>query len=348
MKRWDVGRLAGTLLASAAAWAAVAAVCLCVGSTGDVGWPRWPAGADEPNVFAIRLYDFVLPASLVGAALAAAGVVYQAILRNPLADPYLLGVSSGASLVAYAWQLPWAAPLLAVPVLGSGALGQQAFAFLGAALAVGVVFLIATRRGRLEPVTLLLAGVIVNALCGSLFLLLNALVKEPATPGGALSFLVGGLQTTSLTSQQKWTATVCIGLGWIVLLSVSGQLNVAPLSEAEAQSLGVRIHRLRWVGLLVASLVTASAVAISGPIGFVGLVCPHLARLVAGNDQRRLLPVATALGAGLLAAADALSRWVAQSRVETTLPVGVLTGLLGGPFFLLLLWRGSRRGTVTG
>jgi iron complex transport system permease protein len=106
----------------------------------------------------------------------------------------------------------------------------------------------------------------------------------------------------------------------------------------------VRIHRLRWTAMIVASLITASAVAISGPIGFVGLVCPHLARLIVGNDQRRLLPIATALGAGLLAVADAASRWLASlSSVQSVLPVGVLTGLMGGPFFLFLLWRRRHR-----
>ena len=108
--------------------------------------------------------------------------------------------------------------------------------------------------------------------------------------------------------------------------------------------MGVRIHRLRWIGLLIASLITASAVAISGPIGFVGLVCPHLARLIVGNDQRKLLPLATGLAAGLLAIADAVSRKLAgHGGINTMLPVGVLTGLLGGPFFLLLLWQNRRR-----
>jgi iron complex transport system permease protein len=287
----------------------------------------------------------VLVASLVGAALGAAGVVYQAILRNPLADPYLLGVSSGSMLMAYAWQLESFATIFAAGSVAA-ALGQQVFGFAGAAVSVAVVFTLASRRGRLEPVTLLLVGVIVNAVNASVFLLLNALVKDPARTGGPLSFLVGGLPA-KLTAPQWWAAGTCIAIGWLLLMFVAGQLNVAGLSEAEAESLGVRIHRLRWVGLVVASLITASAVAVSGPIGFVGLVCPHIARLIVGNDQRRLLPLATALGAGLLALADAASRWVAQSRVETTLPVGVLTGLLGGPFFLALLWRSRNRAAVS-
>jgi iron complex transport system permease protein len=122
-----------------------------------------------------------------------------------------------------------------------------------------------------------------------------------------------------------------------VLLYMSGPLAVAALGDAEAESLGVRVQRVRWTTLIAASIVTASAVAVSGPIGFVGLVCPHLARLVVGPDVRRLLPVSIALGAALLAVADAGSRRLGQ------LPVGVLTGLLGGPFFLFLLWRSRSR-----
>lgn len=380
MRRWSVGQLAATVAFSVVLWAILASACLLVGSTGSLGWP------DDPGVQRIRI-GYVLVASLVGAALAAAGVVYQAILRNPLADPYLLGVSSGASLFAYLWQLPAIAVVLGLGAASKPAapapqefgpeqvqrllhehpnspsvedeiqratqqqsqekqhrdaaarvmaIGQQAFAFVGAACSVAIVFTLASRRGRLEPVTLLLVGVIVNAVNASVFLLINALVKDPA--GGPFRFLVGGLPT-QLTTPQWWATGLCVLAGWTALMYLSGQLNVAGLSEAEAQSLGVRIHRLRWAGLIVASIVTASAVAISGPIGFVGLICPHVARLIVGNDQRRLLPLSTALGAGLLAIADAASRWMAQSAVETTLPVGVLTGLLGGPFFLLLLWR---------
>jgi len=282
----------------------------------------------------------VLMASLVGAGLAAAGVVYQAILRNPLADPYLLGVSSGASLFAYLWRFA-AVGAAAGQVLAGRALGQQAFAFAGAMAAVGVVFLVAQRRGRIEPVTLLLTGVIVNALNGSLFLLINALHPEMiAGMGGEMSFLVGGLQSNLLPAQQ-YAAAAVVGIGFLALLYLAGQLNVTALSEGEAQALGVRIHRLRWAGLVVGSLMTASVVAISGPIGFVGLICPHLARMVDGTDQRRLLPVATALGAALLTLADAGARLLTRPA-GTLLPVGVLTALLGGPFFLLLLWQGRR------
>ena len=284
-------------------------------------------------------------ASLVGAALASAGVAYQATLRNPLADPYLLGVSSGAALAAYLWQLP-AGRFDVGPV--AGLLGQQAFAFAGALLAVLVVFAVAGWRGRsrgggfsvaADPTTVVLVGVIVNAVCGSAFLLVNALTRDRPGGGGAIAFLVGDLQT-NLTAAPVLLAGATVALGWVALLWLAGRLNVAGLESAEASSLGVRVDRLRWTALAVASLMTAAAVAVSGPIGFVGLVCPHLARLLVGSDVRRLLPVATAIGAGLLAVAHATCRGLAgSSSVGTILPVGVLTGLMGGPFFLLLLVR---------
>lgn len=332
MKRWSLGRLLLESALWAAGWALVALGCMFVGSSGV----HWPA----QQQLAFRL-EVVLLASLVGAALGCAGMAYQAVLRNPLADPYLLGASSGASLAAYLWRFELMTPL-ALGLVG-GALSQQAFAFVGAALSVGVVFLIAQRRGRLEPVTLLLCGVIVNAVNAAVFLLINALRKDmTSASGGMLTFLVGGIQT-NLTSQQALSAAAVVAVGWGALLLISGRLNLAGLGEAEATALGTRIHRLRWLALIVASLITAAAVAISGPVAFVGLICPHVARLVVGGDQRRLLPAATAVGAMLLALADGGSRFLAgRHMAETLLPVGVLTGLLGGPFFLALLWRADR------
>jgi iron complex transport system permease protein len=310
-----------------------------VGSTGTFGWPT------SSSQFQVRS-DVVLTASIVGAALAAAGVTYQAILRNPLADPYLLGASSGASLAAYLWRFPFLSGFLALSGTGQ-AISQQAFAFAGAIFSVGIVFALASSRGRLEPLTLLLVGVIVNAVNGSIFLFVDAVHKNLPAGDGPLTFLVGAIQTNLTPVQFRLAATI-IGLGFIVLLYISGELNVAAMGDAEAESMGVRIARLRWIAMVTASLITAAAVAISGPIGFVGLICPHLARMVVGRDQRRLMPASTALGAALLAIADALSRKLAGSGgLETMLPVGVLTGLLGGPFFLLLLWRSRRTMSVT-
>jgi iron complex transport system permease protein len=322
VKPWTISRLVITCAACAVLWGGVALICLAVGSTGW-GWPsqallrnRWPS---------------VEVASIVGAALAAAGVAYQAVLRNPLAEPYLLGVSSGAMLTSY----------LAAMLGLSATLGQPAASFVGSLLALMLVLAISQRRGRLEPVTLLLVGVIVSSVCAAAFMLVyyrNLSNEVSFGGGGPMRFLVGGINT-GLEPIQIRLGAIIIAVGWIGLAALSGQLNIATLSEGEAASLGVRMHRLRWGVMIIASLITGCAVAMSGPIGFVGLVCPHLARIIVGPDQRKLLPLATAMGAALLAAADAGSR--ALTPVTSgPLPVGVLTGMLGGPFFLFLLWRG--------
>ena len=329
MRRWSLGSLILTLLIGVAGWLAVFYLCLCIGSNGT-GFPT-------VEQMLIRK-SAVLTASIVGAALAASGVVYQAILRNPLADPYLLGVSTGAALASYIWRLPLGAKLLAAVGLAHSPVSQQTFAFCGALVSMVVVFSLSTRRGRLEPLTLLLVGVIVNVVNAAIFLLINEIVRDQSNQA---NFIVGGLQTIDPSTRHA-VAAIC-GVGLVALIAMSGSLNVAVLSEAEAISLGVRIHRLRWVALIIASLMTASVVAISGPIGFVGLICPHLARLIVGTDQRKLLPIATAGGAMLLAAADAVSRGLAQERfIGTVLPVGIVTALMGGPFFLLLLIQARR------
>ncbi len=241
----------------------------------------------------------------------------------------LLASIVGGSLAAYLWTLPWAAPTFLLTM------GQPVAATLGAVLAMILVFTLAQRRGRLEPLSLILVGVIVNSLCAACYLFLVYIDRQRRVTGPDLQFFVGGLRTDIA----RWTLALAGAfflLGWTILWFLSGQLAVASMGSAEAQSLGVRVQRLRWLALIVASLVTAAAVAVSGPIGFVGLICPHVGRLIVGTDQRRLLPVATALGACLLAVADV------GSRLMWNLPVGVFTAMLGGPFFLLLLWRSQK------
>ena len=324
-------RLVSHYVASALVWAVVAAACLCVGSTGELAWP---AGF----VLDVRL-ERVLLASLVGASLAGGGVAYQAVLRNPLADPYLLGASGGATLAAFVWTIP----NLALPAAFL-ALGQQGFAFAGALAAVAVVLVCAGGTGRLEPTRAVLVGVIVSAVCASVLMLLVYLNAAPGGPGGAVALLFGAIQT-SLTATQKAVAATTAGVGTLLLALLAGGLNAAALGEDEAESLGLRVNRLRWLALVVASGTVASAVAVGGPIGFVGLVGPHVGRLIVGPDNRRLLPIALALGAVLLAAADTATRFGSRpTAIGTVLPVGVLTGLLGGPFFLVLLY--GRRGRV--
>jgi iron complex transport system permease protein len=336
MKRWTLGRLCLNLAVGLLFWLAAAAICLCFGSTGI----HWPSG-DEM----LFRRDSIITASLVGAALAAAGTAFQAVLRNPLADPYLLGASSGAALAAYVWRLPALTGLLALGGTAAAEAGQEAFAFVGALTAILIVLAITTARSgarRLDPVTLLLVGVIVNAVTGAVYLLLNAIHKDIPGGGGEVSILVGGIG--HVTDLQLRCAAVFVAVGWLTLLWLGGSLTVSSLGEEEAHALGVRIHLLRWVALAAASLITAAAVAISGPIAFVGLICPHVARRLVGPDERRLLPAATVAGAILLMLADTVSRTLAQQHLlGTELQVGILTGLLGGPFFLMLLMEREGR-----
>jgi iron complex transport system permease protein len=326
MIRWNWENILRTVGYAAAAVVGGGVLFLFVGSTGI----HWPSRLE----FVYRA-ESVWDSAMIGLALAAAGTAYQAILRNPLADPYLLGVSSGASLAAYIWRLP----IFALTTGGIGflaALNQQAFAFAGALVTVAIVLGIAGRRGRIDPVTLVLVGVIINAINGSIFLLINALERQMPNTGGPMAFLVGNIQV--ITHWQRAAVSLLILAGTIFLMQLSGLLNAAGLEDAEARGLGVPIHRVRWLGLIAASLVTGAAVSIGGPIGFVGLVSPHIARLFAGSDQRRLFPISGAVGALLVMAADALSRYLAaQNRLGTQLEIGILTGLLGGPFFLWLL-----------
>lgn len=317
------------LLIAIGVWMAAACACLMIGST-QVGWP-------DRATAALRLYNHVLPASMIGAALACAGVAYQAILRNPLADPYLLGTSGGAMLAAYVYRLPGLATVAWLAYLS-----PHFFAFIGAIGVTTIVLLLAGLRGRINPVTAILVGAIINSLCGATFLLLNAINFDLQGSGGVLTFLVGDIQTTA-SSFHVTLSAIGIGVGWLLLMLMSPALNVIRLSEDEAASMGVRVQRTRWGGLIVASAVTAAAVAISGPIGFVGLICPHVARWCCGNDNRRLMIVATAIGASVLALADALSRYLLSvDQIQTVLPVGVITAIMGGPFFLFILVRGRR------
>lgn len=328
MTRLDGARFARLIAIAFLLWIVAAVVCTLGGSTGRFGRVSY-------DIAMLRLTTHVLPASLIGASLAAAGVAYQAVLRNPLADPYLLGASSGATLATYLWRLPLVG---ALPMIAGWS--PHAFSLAGALLAVGAVMGVSRRGGRIDPTTAVLAGVIVNALCGSAFMLLNAIYRDPPGSGGVLAYLVGDIQTSAST-RDVWLSVILSGGSLLALIPLAASLNVVRLSEDEAASLGVRVHRVRWLSLGLASLMTAASVAISGPIGFVGLVCPHIGRWFVGNDNRRLLVVSIALGAALLALADLLER-VLLDRLGTLVPVGIITSLVGAPFFLILLLRGRR------
>ena len=287
------------------------------------------AGVDplvETVLLQVRL-PRVLAALLVGAALASAGAAYQGMFRNPLVSPDILGVSSGAGLGAVA------GILLSLP-----AAGIQAFAFIGGLAAVATVYAIATavRRAHDPVLVLVLAGVIVGSLLGA-GISLGKVLADPYDKLPAITFwLLGSLASARLSDLATLAPPVLLGLVPLVLLR--WRINVMALDDEEAQALGVRTGLLRGVLIVAATLMTAAAVSTAGIVGWIGLVVPHLARMLAGPNFARLLPAAAMLGAGYLIAVDTLARTLAAVEI----PLGVLNAFVGAPFFIVLLLRTRR------
>jgi iron complex transport system permease protein len=262
----------------------------------------------------------VLAALLVGAALAAAGTAYQGMFRNPLVSPDILGVSSGAALGA----------VLAI-FLSLGMLSTQLFAFLGGLAAVGLVYGVGSRlRGHDPLLALVLTGVVIGTLLGSAIALLKYLA-DPYNQLPAITFwLLGSL--AAIAPADLLAAAPFALLGLVPMLLLRWHMNLLALPDDEARALGIDTRRLRTLVIACATLMTASAVAISGIIGWVGLLIPHAARLLVGPDFGRLLPLAMLMGAGFMLAVDTLCRTMATIEI----PPGVLTALVGTPFFLWL------------
>ncbi len=272
----------------------------------------------------------VLAGVFVGGALAACGAAFQALLRNALASPYVLGISGGGSLGAVLAILAGAPALL---VGGISVSTRPAFAFAGCLLALLLIYGIARRRGRLAPRTLLLAGVVVNAFFLAVLGYLNYLAG-PHESQEILRWMMGGLygQTPGGVAVTGVLAT----LGLLGLAAEGRALNALSLGEESAAQLGVSVRRVRRRVFVLASLMTGAAVAVSGPIGFVGLFVPHGVRLLFGPDHRLLLPASFLAGGAFLALADALGRALAGPG---ELPVGLITAAVGAPCFILLLVR---------
>jgi iron complex transport system permease protein len=263
---------------------------------------------------------------LVGAALAGAGAAYQTLFRNPLISPDILGVASGAGLGAAA------GILLSLPVIGIQGLAFAA----GLATVAMVYFIAAALRGHDRTLVLVLSGVVIGALAGAC-ISLTKILADPYDQLPAITFwLLGSLAGVKLADLAVAAPLVLAGLAPLVLLR--WRVGVLSLGDDEARSLGVDVPRLRAVVITAATLMTASVVAISGVIGWVGLMMPHIARMLAGPNFARLLPAAMLLGAAFLLAVDTLARTIA--RVET--PIGILTAVVGAPFFLWLLARGRQ------
>ena len=284
-------------------------------------------GAEQPEIvlLAIRL-PRIAAALLVGAALASAGACYQTLFRNPLVSPDILGVSSGAGLGAVLG-IFLSLPVAAIQLMG----------FAGGLGAVALVGFVATavRTGD-RTLILVLAGIVVGALTGAATSLLKVLA-DPYDQLPAITFwLLGSLAGVKIMDIAPAVPVVAVGLVPLVLLR--WRINVLSLGDEEARALGIEAGRLRLFVIVCATLITASVVAIAGVVGWVGLIIPHAARMIVGPGFGTLLPVAALLGAGYMLAVDTLARTV--SAVEV--PLGILTAVVGAPFFLWLLARGRR------
>ena len=290
-------------------------------------WAALLGTGDGMAVAVVR--DLRLPRALAvfacGGLLALAGALMQVLLRNPLADPYVLGISGGAAVGA-----------LGAMLLGVGAgFGLEAAAFAGALAAIGLVFGLAHGDGSWTQTRLLLTGVIVAAGCGAAVALMLTLAPEQQLRG-MLFWLMGDASQAG----EPLPALLVLAAGLGAALFFARDLNLLTRGPLLAASLGADVARLRLLLYFLASALTATAVTHVGSVGFVGLIVPHLIRLALGNDQRLLLPAATLAGAALLTLADTLARSVIAPQ---QLPVGVLTALLGAPVFLFLLARTPRQ-----
>lgn len=287
------------------------------------------AGTDEVIIWELRFPRVVLVA-LIGGTLAVAGTVFQGLLRNPLADPYVLGVSSGASVgsalvVITGWGLSW---------LGQWALPLAAF--VGAACSVLLVLRLARVRMELKVSSLILAGVVVQSFFGAVLTLIISL--SPEELNRIQFWLMGSL---ALREWQHVEVILPFSLGGVALCwFFSRELNLFALGDRSATHLGLSVTHVRLGLILLASLMTGAAVSVAGMIGFVGLVIPHMMRMLTGGDHRTLIPLSLLAGAIFLIWADALSRLVLAPR---ELPIGVITAFVGAPFFAVILRKHQRR-----
>lgn len=283
-----------------------------------------------PQSFKVIMYEIRLPhtilIALTGAALGSSGAAYQGLFRNPLADPYLIGVASGAGLGAViALSLAW-------PVAVPGFLAVPAAAFLGGIATVSIVYLLARTQQALPTTTLILAGVAVGSFASALTSFL--MLRSEGEVRRALAWLLGG------STLSGWSPVIAslpyLTLGIIGLLICGHALNVLQYGDEQAQQLGLNVDGVKKIIILAASLTTATAVSFAGVIGFIGLIVPHLMRILWGSDYRHLVPLSLLGGATMLLCADVLARVVLAPQ---ELPVGVITALAGAPFFLWILRR---------
>lgn len=285
--------------------------------------------AEEMIILSLRL-PRVLLAGLVGAGLSMAGVIFQVLLRNPLADPYILGVSSGSAV----------GTILAILLgLSATSFGLPVASFTGALFTIGIVFYFGRQNGKIHPNTLLLAGVVTGSFLSAVILFLLSLSQKEELHT-ILFWLMGDFSFSNFISLRIIFPYILIG--FLFLYSRSRHYNLLLLGEEGAIQMGLSVERLKLLSYLSASLITAASVSVCGLIGFVGLIVPHGARTLFGADHRLLLPSSALIGASFLILSDTLARTL-LAPVE--LPVGVITAAFGGPFFIYLLRR--RKGVKT-
>jgi iron complex transport system permease protein len=267
----------------------------------------------------------VLAGFLVGASLAAVGVALQALLRNALADPYVLGVSSGAALgVSLAMLFGVGTTLVLLPALPLSG-------FLGGLLSLMVIYRLAQSQERLPVQSLLLAGVILNAILTAAIMFVTS-IMEPARSAGLMAWLMGSLTIPGYSVLVVFALYAATGV--VILMSMGQTLNVLTLGEESARSLGIETEQVKKHLFMLTALLTGAVVSVSGMIGFVGMVVPHAVRLVIGSDHRLLLPASALVGGMFLVVSDTIARTL---LAPTEIPVGIVTAIVGGPFFLYLL-----------
>jgi iron complex transport system permease protein len=336
------GRLALTLALGAVAVAVALGVSCALGAQ-PISLARAFAGGEPDRAILVGLrLPRALLGALVGCALAASGAALQALLRNPLAEPFVLGVSGGAALGGTLVLL--AATLAARAFEPAGALLASASpvalgAIAGAAGATVLVFALGRVGGRLVPESALLVGVVFNAFAAAVITILKVLVP-PEQAARLLYWLMGAVGYEASGTLAVGAVAIALAVGALVLLSA--QLNLLALGDEEAASLGVAVGRARGAVLLATSAATGAAVALSGLVGFVGLIVPHALRRLVGPDHRLLVPASALFGAAFLVLADAAARALFVA-LGTEPPVGALTAFAGGPLFLWLLRRSERR-----
>jgi iron complex transport system permease protein len=297
----------------------------------DLGRIALGRANELPSEYRMIVFDLRLPrillGILVGAALSVSGASFQALLRNPLADPYVLGVSSGAALGS----------ILALIIAPGLALTTPIGAFIAAIATIAGVYFLSRREGQLDSTTLLLCGIICASFFSAIIMFLMTTLAGRDLRGMAF-WLMGDL-STPLSAGMQWVFTVGLIAGIGAIYSTSADLNLLLTGEREAAHLGVDVTRVKLVVYVSASLLTALAVSSSGAIGYVGLLIPHIVRLIFGSDYRLLIPASALCGAIAIVLADTLARTIVP---PTELPVGAMTAMAGAPVFIYLLRRGLR------